>query len=101
MIERGAERGGAAAGPQVEAVRGDVVRERVMREGAHVSGLPRPFESMHQDQFGNWIRGALGVNQNLHIGLGPVQPGVFGKVREIKVSRPEISEDREYVRIPD
>lgn len=90
----------AAAGPHVKPVNGVARLQAGLRQAAHVSRFAGAFEPVRQDNLANNRAGRpLLLDQNLHIGLGPIEFRLHGIASGVEPPRPEISGSRQDVMV--
>jgi hypothetical protein len=84
----------------METVRDETGFEGVPRHALDISGIASTFETMEKNDLSQRIsRRVLRLNQNLGIRIGPNMTVRHGITRKVVVTRPEVSENREEVRI--
>jgi len=88
----------AAAGPHMEPVNGIACFKARLRQAAHVTGFAGAFEPVCQDDLAHYGAGrALLLDQNLDLGLGPIELRLHWITSGIELPRPEISSGRQEV----
>ena len=93
VVQRGTEMLRTPAGPHVESMGREAGAQRRGGHAAHVSGLARAFEAMHQDDRGAGC--TAGLYQHLHAGLRLEE----APLRRDVSPRPEVAGDGLQMRI--
>jgi len=90
----------AAARPHVKPVNGVACLEAGLRQTAHVTRFAGALEPVCQDDLAQYrALWPLLLDQNLHIGLGLVEPRVYWIAPGVEPPRPEISGSRQNVMV--
>ncbi len=70
-----------------------------MRERSDVAGVARAFKAMNHHKLRYWLGRSLCFHQNFYVRLCAVKLALCWVSAEIKITRPEVPENGERVRV--
>ena len=100
MVERGTQVRRAAAGAHMKPVDGEACFETGLSQAAHVAGFAGAFQAVSEHNLAQRrTSGPLFLDQDLHIGLGPVKLRFHGIAIDVEPARPKVARDGQEVMV--